>query len=196
MLQIRPFSSEVQNHISKDLFEHVLWLRNLKLNTSKTDFLICFPLPPPTPTLVILSYQLLLLNPPFNLSPYPIHNHSLQNIFWINLFTSFSTTTVQNKPSFYLQLGKMLQPLIKASGSPDLSLLHISCNSQSDIFKIQTRSCHPTCFKIFNKRSTYLRINFKVLNMAYRALIWLLPISPDSFCILQPSSLPVPTRVF
>lgn len=80
VLQTRPFSSETDNHVSKVLFDHVLGLRNLNLNTSKIDFLICFPLPLPTPTPGILSYQPLLPNPLFNFSPYPIHNHSLQNI--------------------------------------------------------------------------------------------------------------------
>lgn len=43
------------DHISKDT-DHVLWGISILIHR-KTDFLICFPLPLPTPNPVILSYQ-------------------------------------------------------------------------------------------------------------------------------------------
>lgn len=110
MLHVTAFSSEIQN-MCRDLFDHVLW-RGISIlihselipwRGSPASTTFCSSEPHPT-------NQLLWLNPPFNLSPPPTCNRSLQNSFWIYLFTSFSTATVRKKPLFYLQRGQMLQP--------------------------------------------------------------------------------------
>lgn len=125
MLHITAFSSEIQN-MYRDLFDHVLW-RGISISihskliswrgSASTNF---------CPSEPHATNQLLWLSPPFDLCPPPTRNHSLQNIFWIYLFTSFSTATVRKKPSFYLQHGQMLQPSNWTrelnSGSPSLSL--------------------------------------------------------------------------
>lgn len=97
-------------------------------------------------------YQLLLLGSfPTNLYCRILFSTSLHiqfittasKIYWVNAFTSFSTATVQKKLSFYLQLDKCYSLLIRLL-VPLVSVVHTPYNSQSDVFKPQTRSCYPT----------------------------------------------------